>query len=228
MAMSEPAPFRIVIVGGGTAGWMAAALLSRLLPADRYAITLVESDEIGTVGVGEATIPQLQIVNAVLGVDEDAFMRATQATYKLGHRVRRLGTHPTAATSTPSATPDGRSGRRRSSISGCAARGLGIDAPLDAYCLNAAAAYAGKFARGAEGQSRDARRPGPRLPLRRRPLCALPATLCRGARRAARRGQDHPCRARRRKRRCRARSRWRTARVTRRTCSSIARAFAAC
>jgi tryptophan halogenase len=81
--MGEYRKRRIVVAGGGTAGWMAAAALARTM-GDSIELTLVESEAIGTIGVGESTIPPLVVYNRLLGLDESEFMRETQATFKLG------------------------------------------------------------------------------------------------------------------------------------------------
>ena len=83
--MSERKVERVVIAGGGTAGWMAAAALSRLV-GRKLSVTLVESEEIGTVGVGEATIPTILTINRLLQIPEPDFIKLTSGTFKLGIR----------------------------------------------------------------------------------------------------------------------------------------------
>jgi len=81
---------RVVVVGGGTAGWNAAALLVRTL-GNVISVTLVESDDIGIVGVGEATIPPIINFNNALGIEESDFLKATQGSIKLGIQFENWG-----------------------------------------------------------------------------------------------------------------------------------------
>ena len=83
--MSERKVERVVIAGGGTAGWMAAGALSRLV-GRKLSVTLVESEEIGTVGVGEATIPTILTINRLLQIPEPDFIKLTSGTFTLGIR----------------------------------------------------------------------------------------------------------------------------------------------
>ena len=135
----------IVIVGGGTAGWMAAAALSYNLGRG-VAITLIESDDIGTIGVGEATIPPLIEFNQRLGINENEFVAATQATFKLGiefadwGRIGERYFHPFS--------PYGRE------LHGIPfhqlylrARAEGLAQPIEAFTIGAAAAAANRFGR---------------------------------------------------------------------------------
>ncbi len=150
-SMSAPPIQRIVIVGGGTAGWMTAAALSRLADTG-VSVILVESDEIGTVGVGEATIPSLLDFNRILGIDEDAFVRATKATFKLGIEFRdwaHLGDTYLHPFGVHGRDVEGVSFhqlwlRQASGISGAIDPG-----PIADYCLSAVAAREGRFTRPA-------------------------------------------------------------------------------
>jgi tryptophan halogenase len=75
---------KIVIVGGGTSGWLAAAMLTHFVKPEVCRVELIESEELGTIGIGESTVPPLVGLLQRLGIDEHEFMRATDATYKLG------------------------------------------------------------------------------------------------------------------------------------------------
>jgi tryptophan halogenase len=138
-------PYRIIIAGGGTAGWMTAAALIRFL-GPGFTVTLIESQEIGTVGVGESTIPQIRLFNAALGIDEDAFIAATQASFKLA--IEFVGW--TKGVRYMHAFGD--VGRDHGGVAFHHSwlRGLALSAaqPLAAYSLNNAAALANRMQRG--------------------------------------------------------------------------------
>ncbi len=140
----------VVIVGGGTAGWMAAAALSRFLDNGRRTITLVESEDIGTVGVGEATIPPIINFNRMLDINENDFLRATQGTFKLGIEFvdwGRLGDrylHPFGDYG------EDLHGVHFHQLWLRAAR-QGAAGPIGDYSMSAVAAAGGKFARPAPG-----------------------------------------------------------------------------
>ena len=143
---------RLVIVGGGSAGWMTAAALSSLLSDSDVSITLVESDAIGTVGVGEATIPDMVLFNQMLGVDEAEFMAATDATFKLGIEFVDWGRKGERYFH-----PFGRHGVDMQGIDfhqyWLAARARGLREPIERYSMSANAAYAGRFAHPTQDNS---------------------------------------------------------------------------
>lgn len=135
---------KYIIAGGGTAGWMAAAMLAKTMGKE-IELTLIESDAIGTVGVGEATIPPLTRFNQFLGVNEAEFMRETKATFKLGinfENWKDVGEdyfHSFGHTGKDHWT----SGFQHFWL---AAKEKGIAQNFDDYCLEVVAAFDGKFA----------------------------------------------------------------------------------
>ncbi|HEX8572355.1 MAG TPA: tryptophan halogenase family protein [Allosphingosinicella sp.] len=136
---------RILVVGGGSAGWMTAAALANKLAGLPVSIELVESAEIGTVGVGEATLPHIRFFNAALGFDEAEFMRRTKATFKLGIEFRNWGRigdsyiHPFGAFGTDLGGIDFHQHWLRM-------RSAGSTAPLEHYSLPIQAARLNRFA----------------------------------------------------------------------------------
>jgi tryptophan halogenase len=135
----------IVIVGGGTAGWMAAAALSRML-GGTVSIRLVESEEIGSIGVGEATIPHINEFNRALGIDEDEFLRETQGTFKLGIEFVDWGALGDRYIHGFGQLGHGAQGLSLHHFWLRMAR-QGHAAPLDAYSINTAAPRQAKFVR---------------------------------------------------------------------------------
>ncbi|MCR6660006.1 MAG: tryptophan 7-halogenase [Asticcacaulis sp.] len=140
--MAEPIR-KIIIAGGGTAGWMTAAALRTGL-AQAVEILLIESEDIGTIGVGEATIPTIRLFNEHVGIDEASFIRATEATFKLGIEFQGWGHegnryfHPFGDYG---GTHEGIAAHqiwRRLNLAG-------DPTPLEAYSVGTQMAYAGKF-----------------------------------------------------------------------------------
>lgn len=136
----------IIIVGGGTAGWMTAAALSKLTQNTGMNIRLIESEAIGTVGVGEATIPHITYFNRLLGLDENEFVKQTNATFKLGiefvnwgHKGERY-IHPFGAYGVDMEGMRFHHFWQRY-------QKMGKAASLDDYCLQIMAAQQGKFQR---------------------------------------------------------------------------------
>lgn len=141
---------KVVIVGGGTAGWVAAAGLSKQL-GKLIDLELIESEQIGTVGVGEAAIPPMRTFHSLLGIDEQEFMRATQAVFKLGISFKNWGEvgdeyfHPFGSTGQGSFLADFQHFWLH-------ARSKGINYPFSDYSLESQAALAHKFATSKNGK----------------------------------------------------------------------------
>ncbi|WP_121118683.1 tryptophan halogenase family protein [Croceibacterium ferulae] len=149
---------RTIVLGGGTAGWMCAAALARLLPGDT-SVTLIESEDIGIVGVGEATLPHLRAFIERLGIAEADFLQETSATYKLGIEFRDFGRigdsyiHPFGAFG----APIGDVGFHHYWLS---AQEAGSTGPIERYSLPCRAARAQRFAHPPAADQLDAEHAG--------------------------------------------------------------------
>lgn len=140
---------QIVIVGGGTAGWMAAAALAHALRRKQTKITVIESSEIGTIGVGESTLPTIRGFNSVLGIDEVDFIRNTQATFKLG--IQFVDWRARGHTFFHTFAPHG-ARLNGADFHHCWAklRALGDETPIDEYSLPSMMARSLRFAQPAQ------------------------------------------------------------------------------
>ena len=179
--MSEEGPVRIVIVGGGSAGWMTAAGLVGLLGKAAPEIRLIESDEIGIVGVGEATLPQLRAFNRAIGLDERELVAETQASFKLGIQFRDWGEpgssyiHPFGAFGHPIGGVDFHHLWRRSVDAG-------NTRPLADYSLAISMAFAPPIHPARSGPGLDSLDLRLCLSFRRQPLRGSAAPVLRSAR----------------------------------------------
>ena len=144
----------VIIVGGGTAGWMAAAALSRLRAGRQVAITLIESEEIGTVGVGEATIPPFLDFNKLLEIDEREMLAAVQGSFKLGIQFVNWGKIGDSYIH-----PFGNYGYQVNGISfhhiWHKYRQAGDRRPIQVFNIETMAAHFGRFARTADYERED-------------------------------------------------------------------------
>ncbi len=144
----------IIIVGGGTAGWMAAAALSRLISGGKVAITLIESEAIGTVGVGEATIPPFVEFNHLLEVEEREMLAAAQGTFKLGIQFVNWGKQGDSYIH-----PFGAYGYQMGGVSfhhvWHRMKAAGDKRPIQAFNVETMAAHFGKFARSSDFKRDD-------------------------------------------------------------------------
>ncbi len=145
---------KIIIVGGGTAGWMAAAALSRLIAGRKVSITLLESEAIGTVGVGEATIPPFVEFNQLLEVPEREMLAATQGTFKLGIQFVNWGKQGDSYIH-----PFGAYGYQMGGVSfhhvWHRMKAAGDKRPIQVFNVETMAAYFGKFARTSDFKRDD-------------------------------------------------------------------------